>query len=128
MRMMKLMAWMLTGTLLAGCANMKKQEPIASPVPTAENVASLRARYTTQFPSAKLGVLTAVLNDGDYATVSEIDPTGLKVGDILFVIDANENHLADAHVAQIANDKSLTITFTVKGPRRPAVGDVAVKF
>lgn len=127
MRLMKLCCWVMCGAMLGGCMLKKKEPPVASPVPSTDMVSGLRTRYAAMFPHARIGVVSAVLNDADYGTVNDIDTAGLKVGDILQIIDATETKLADARVAQIG-DKSITITFTTAGPRRPAVGDVAVRF
>lgn len=109
-----------------GCKS-KPQAESPTPPPTVLQVSELREQYARVAPQAKLGVVAVVLPDLDYLRVEEIDTANLKAGDLLTFIDATQTVVAYGTVEKVLDGNSLAVKFE-PGIRRPAVGDVAVKF
>lgn len=109
-----------------GCKSKPKAEPLPPP-PDAMQVSVIREQFATAFPTAKVGVVSHVLDDHPYLRVEEIDTTGLKTGDLLTIIDSTQTPIAYATVEKVTDGTSLAAKFDA-GQRRPMVGDVAVKF
>jgi len=116
---------LLAAAVLTGCASKPKPVP-QSQVPSADMVQTLRETYKTAFPNAKVGVVSTVLPDADYAMVSDIDTTGLKEGNFISFIDADQSVIATGSIVKV-NPNSAAVQFT-PGARRVQVGDAAVKF
>lgn len=115
----------LLAAALFGCAAKPVPAP-ASTAPSPDQVQMLRETYKSTFPAAKVGVVSTVLSDEPYAMVSDIDTTGLKEGDYVSFIDADQSVVASGQVVKV-NPTNIAVLFEA-GARRPAAGDAAVKF
>ena len=114
--------------LLAGCASKPVPAPV-SVAPSTDQVQMLRETYKSTFPTAKVGVVSTVLIDDDstsYAMVSDIDTAGLKDGDYVSFIDADQAVIASGKIVKV-NPTNIAVMFEA-GTRNPQAGDAAVKF
>lgn len=111
---------------LIGCAPAKRHSPgqMSGP-PTADQLESIRADYKNSFPQARVGVVSAVDDANGYLLVDQIDTAGLKNGDYLSFLDADQDVVANGKIAKI--DGGITVRFEA-GKRSPRTGDAAVKF
>ena len=113
----------------AGCKSQPKPvEPTVPTVtPTTQQVAAIREQYLREFPNARVGVVSTVLDDQPFLTVEEIDTKDLKAGDWFTILDGTETIIGYGRVVTVMNESRLAVQFDEK-VRRPMVGDVAVKF
>jgi hypothetical protein len=112
--------------LITGCAGRPKQ-PAPPPPPSADQVASMREMFRQVNPSARVGVVSAVLTDMPYAMVADISAEGLKPGDIVSFVDASQDTIAHGRFVKAVDDNKIAVEY-LPGKRTPMVGDVAVKF
>ena len=111
---------------LIGCAPMKHNSMGTMPgSPSADQLETIRADYKNAFPQARVGVVSAVDDANGYALVDQIDTAGLKNGDYVTFVDAEQDAIANGKIAKI--DGGITVQFEA-GKRSPQVGDAAVKF
>ena len=115
----------LSVSLLAGCVSKPKSDSM-SMAPSADQVQQIRDAYKTSFPAAKIGAVTAVLDNEPYAMVGDIDTSTLKEGQVMTFLDASQQVIANGSIVKV--DASTVAVEFDAGARRPQVGDVAVKF
>ena len=125
MRSLIITALVTTILTLTGCGS--HEEPPAPPVTDAQ-LASLRATYR-QDPVARVGVVTAVLDSANLASVGKVPVKDFATGDIITFMDSNGKILTMGKVEAISHD-TLTVRydFPQKDGRVPAPGDVAARF
>jgi hypothetical protein len=107
----------------------QQEEPPAPPVTEAQ-LSELRSTYHSQDPNARVGVVTAVLESSNLASVGKVPVKDFTVGDIITFLDSNGKVLALGKVEAV-NPDSLTVRYDISGDksyRAPAVGDVAARF
>lgn len=111
--------------VLAGCA--AKPKPIPAPMaPTAEQASAIRETFTKAIATARTGLVSAVASDLSYASVTDINVEGLKVGDAISFVDGSKTTVAHGTIVEIKG--SLVAVQYQAATRAPVVGDVAVKF
>ena len=110
---------------VGGCAGHKKSATSTMP-PTGEQIEAIRSSYKTAFPNAAVGVVTAVLADKPYALVGQMDPAAVHENQVVSFLDGMEKVVANGKVVKV-DDSGVTVMFDA-GARRPAAGDVAVRF
>lgn len=119
---------LLAATLAAGCLSNKRDPKPTNAVPTADFVAKIRSEYKKTNPDVRIGVIDYVLSDGPYLSAGDIETNGLKVDDIVSVIDGEEKLVAHGTIRAV-KEGSVYVQFTdVPAGRKPMVGDVVVKF
>ncbi|MGN6727823.1 MAG: hypothetical protein ACTHLZ_18030 [Tepidisphaeraceae bacterium] len=124
--MKQLLSVTVIGALfLCGCVSKPKPDMMSSS-PTADQVQQIRESFKTSFPAAKVGTVTAVLDNEPYAMVGNIDTGDLRNGQIVSFLDATQQVIANGQIVKV-EDSSVAVQFDA-GVRRPQVGDVAVKF
>ncbi len=111
--------------LLSGCVSTKKEIP-APPPPTGEQAMALKATILEINPKAKVGMVSAVLQDVMYVMVADVDVADVKKGDIFSFVDSQNNVVANGTVTDITDGKIALLYDAVTRP--PMVGDVAAKF
>jgi hypothetical protein len=119
----------LVPALLALTACHHEEEPPAPPVTDAQ-LTELRNTYHSQDSQARVGVVTAVLESSNLASVGKVPVKDFAVGDIITFMDSNGKVLTLGKVEAI-NFDTVTVLYTPptdKGTRAPAVGDVAARF
>jgi len=127
MRGLGSMGVILVVGMLGGCR--PKPPPPAPQMPPpadAQVVQQLRESYQRIHPGTRVGLVTAVAPDVTLAAVQDIDLKSFKKGDILTLIDSQEQPVANGTVVNITPD-ALHVKYTpVPGGRAPQQGDLAV--
>jgi hypothetical protein len=116
---------LMSGGLLAGCAQKPAPAPMPR-VPTSQQVSEMRDAFKKVSPSARVGIVTAVLADQSLAMVGDFPVDGVRAGDIISFVDADEQAIAHGDVIEIRDGK--VIVHFQAAARAPMVGDAAVKF
>jgi hypothetical protein len=112
--------------LFAGCG--QEPEPIAPPVTDAQ-LQNLRSTYRQQDATARVGVVTAVLESEHLASVGKVPTRDFTEGDIITFMDSNGKVLTLGKVEAV-NADNLAVKYETpdKNGRAPMRGDVAVRF
>jgi hypothetical protein len=116
----------LTGVFFTGGCH-EEQEPIAPPVTDAQ-LQSMRMEFHQQYPTARVGVVTAVLESENLASVGKVPTKDFTEGDIITFMDSNGKTLTEGKVEAV-NADNLAVKYETPGKkgRAPMRGDVAVR-
>ena len=117
---------LLLAGLLTGCQNKAKQSADRTMArPSAQDVASIRARYQQINAENRVGVVNAVLPESHLAAVGDIPLQDFGIGDVLTFIDAREQPFNSGVVVN-ATASSLHVKYDASR-RAPREGDLAVR-
>ncbi|MGC4033548.1 MAG: hypothetical protein QM754_17815 [Tepidisphaeraceae bacterium] len=111
---------------VAGCVAPTKKSSVFTPSPTPDQLQAIRVDFQSALPNARVGVVTAVLAEGEFALVREIDSSTAHLGTAVSFLDASQSVIANGRVVKIDAD-SLTVKYDA-GRRAVQVGDAAVTF
>ena len=111
--------------VIAGCHS--GSESVAPPVTDAQ-LANLREVYRQAYPASHVGVVTAVLDSDNLASVAKVPVKDFTVGDIITFMDSNGKTLTMGKVEAV-NADNLAVHYETPGKngRAPVPGDVAVR-
>ncbi len=119
----------LSALLVVGCVHEKPKPQALPPTPpaTADQIERLRSSYVQADPTAKVGVVTAVLPAENLAAVGDISVGDLNNGDVFTFLDANNQPLTVGKViAKTADAVHVKYENPAATSREPIVGDLAV--
>jgi hypothetical protein len=109
------------------CQNKKPAQPAAPALATEDVVSQIRTSYQQVSPDAEVGQVAGVLADQPYAAVTGIDASKLKTGDVITIIDPEQNVLAIGSVVNLTGGEVHVRFDAANGAsRRPQKGDLAV--
>jgi hypothetical protein len=122
-------AALLSVVLVVGCAHRNNKPRPLAPTTAAspEQIQALRDSYTKADPSARVGVVTAVLPSDNLAAVGDIPVGDLSNGDGFTFSDADNRPLTVGKVVAKTAD-AVHVKYETPEPtsRAPIVGDLAV--
>jgi hypothetical protein len=116
----------LAAATLGGCQAKSAPRTTAQPI-SEERLSELRTTLLQSGNKVRVALVTDVLADSDFASVSESSPGDFPVGSNVSIIDGLNNVLAQGEIVRVV-DGTAHIRFTQTGARRPTRGDAAVKF
>jgi hypothetical protein len=122
-----MIASVIAGVFLIGGCHQESVPP-APPVTDAQ-LQALRAQYRQTDATARVGVVTSVLESANLASVSKVPTKDFVEGDIITFMDSNGNVLTLGTVEKV-NVDNLAVKYSTpdKKGRVPAPGDVAARF
>jgi hypothetical protein len=115
----------LASVTLIGCQAQTAQDEVV----VTQDAATVRAAIQTAQPDALVGVVSEVLTDERFAAVRDIPVDQFGMGQILSVINTDQQLVTHGQVVRIVGD-ALHIQYDAPpaGGRAPQVGDLAVRF
>jgi hypothetical protein len=123
--MFKTAATLIVLVLATGCATRPKTAPMSSP-PTAEQAAMFRESFMKVSPTAKVGIVGAILEGESLLMINDMPTDGVNPGDVVSFVDSTQNTIANGKVVEVLGNK-VAASYTA-ATRAPVTGDVAVKF
>ena len=114
-------------SLIAGCASKKKEDPVV----TADQNTFMRVRsdLLRMDPNARVGQVTEVSPEQNFAAVGSMPTDGLTEGAVLTFLDGNQNVLTTGKVIRVLPDAvHVKYEAPAAGTRAPVVNDLAVRF
>lgn len=124
-----LLATLLVAALLAACA--KKQPPPAPGfVPAdAQTLSRLQGLYQQSDSSARVGLVSSVLEKENIVAVAQVNPSEWRQGDIVTFVDSANRTLGTGEVVRaVGNEVHVQFDQAAPGGRLPRAGDLAVRF
>jgi len=115
---------------MAGCAAPAPKPVVAAaPPPTvsADDYSAVKAAYLAANPNARVGRVEAVLPDQQRVAVGDVTVGDFNKGDILSIVDAKMNVLADGTVVDKDSDLLYVKYSPVAGSAAPVAGDLAIR-
>src|SRR2546421_403243 len=97
--------------IFSGCTSRKPApEPPVAPPATEQTLAMVRQQYQAQDPSARVGIVTAVMRDANLAEVKGIDPRECRENEPITFIDTYQDVLTNGTIVWV-NPDSLHVRF-----------------
>jgi len=125
------MAWRMAAIgalvlLAAGCASAPPAGP--RPMVQGDEYTALKNSYLAANPDAQVGRVAAVLPDQNRLAVADMPVSEFRKGDILSIVDAKLNPIADGTVVDVDSDM-LYVQYTqaAGSAQPPAAGDLAIR-
>jgi hypothetical protein len=113
---------------VAGCATSKAPPQAPPAIIQADDYNALKTAYLSAVPDARVGRVAAVLPAEQRLAVGDIPVADFHKGDVISVVDAKLNAIADGTVVDLDADM-LYVHYdpvTVGSPQ-PLVGDLAIR-
>jgi starvation-inducible outer membrane lipoprotein len=114
--------------LAAGCASQTAPPPAPRAVVENDQYSALKTSYLAANPDARLGRVAAVLPDQNRLAVADMPVADFRRGDVLSIVDAKFNPVADGTVVDMDSDM-LYVQYTQAAgiTQPPAAGDLAIR-